>query len=156
MKSKNTFTTLITLILILCISNNLAYSQNEKVIRELENLPQHQVLELVMVYHKKLEQKYNISPPKKFNVTQNYNDIAPMYGPKGFYTPSVPNGVAICYGVYMHPNGRLLPDPQYADHTTLENTSKVLKRRHDLAKLEYVSIKTYNHQIAKARLLENK
>lgn len=128
--------------------------QSQENIKNFKSLQNQQMLVLVNKYHRELEYKYNIDPPVRYHVLENYSDIASMYGPKGFYTPSHPQATAICYGVYIHPNGRVLPDPQYADATTLENTSRALKRRHDLAKLEYLSIKRYNQEIAQARLLE--
>jgi len=125
------------------------------VCQDIENLSQRQILQLVTAYHRELEAKYDIAPATKYHIAENYRGIASMYGPKGYYQPSTHGAIPICYGVYIHPNGRVLPDPQYADQTTIENTSKALKIRHELAKLEYLSIKRYNQEIAQARLLEN-
>lgn len=125
------------------------------VCQNVEDLSREQILHLVRAYHRELEEKYNITPATKYHIAENYRGIASMYGPKGYYHPSVPGAIPICYGVYIHPNGRVLPDPQYADQTTIKNTSKALKIRHELAKLEYLSIKRYNQEIAQARLYEN-
>lgn len=113
-----------------------------------------QEIVLAKSYHRQLERAYNISPPEKYNKASNYADIASMHGPKGAYRPSVPNVTAICYGVFLTRSGRILPDPQYPDHTTVENTTKALQRSYELAKLEYLSIKTYNGKIAQANMLE--
>jgi hypothetical protein len=142
------------ILLPLILTTNVGKATDGKMVN-IESLPQRQILKLVEMRHRELEAKYNISRPQKYHIPENYYDIASMYGPKGRYVPSVEGGIAICYGVYIHPNGRVLPDPAYADQTTLENASKALKRRYELAKLEYIAIKTYNEQISKAHLIEN-
>lgn len=113
-----------------------------------------QEVALAKAYHKKLERAYNISPPQKYNKASNYINIGSMYGPKGAYIPSIPNVTAICYGVFLTKSGRILPDPEYTDQTTIKNTTKALERSLELAKLEYLSIKEYNDNIAQARMLE--
>jgi hypothetical protein len=145
---KNTIHTLVILTLLgsTCFGRQLAEEKTE--------IYDPKVRAEVQAYHRQLEVKYNIKPPRKYLIPQNYEGIATMYGPKGLYVPSVPRAIALCYGVYIHPSGRVLPDPRYADETTLSNTSKALKRSYELAKLEYLAIKTYSQQIAQAKYLE--
>lgn len=120
----------------------------------IKGLSKEQSLEMVKQYHKKLEVKYNIQRPIKYNVIEHYLNIAPMIGPKGVYKPSVTNVKAICYGVYLTKEGRVLPDPQYADQVTIQNATKAIQRSYELAKLEYLAIRNYNEQIRQARELD--
>ena len=138
---------LTTALTFVCLTTSTA--QSDQFITDNANL-----VTQVKALHRFLEEKYNIESPTRYHRIENYTDIGSMYGPKGYYKPSIPNAVAICYGVFIHPNGRILPDPAYADTLTVENTEKVLKRRHEFARLEYISIKTYNQKIAQAMKLE--